>query len=364
MAKIPVPNSQQVVQRGKAALNDASNGIMPSGPGVRAIADYVNMLNARRGRCYYSYTNKLLFTGFPGSAVDNFTHRFAFHTGPLATKLRFVGCIYKGSVNGLDPSDSFGYWVLRTGLTGAGTTTTQASMYASSVGAADIYAADNFADVRQDIDVLPDTDYRLEFHQINRFAIVSLSCYEVTRSLLDTTTDTNMIDTSAIRNLAPITDATTASILTASEKLWKRGGHPLFYFGVSDGGGFGLVSLTDKNIFNTAITAPATDTPGFPINVPYAGSRDGSTVGVVFWLHAWIAPSPNSATVKFLDQAGNTLATIAVPFTGTAGGDWYSTTANLTDASGATPTTRVEVYGSVTGGTLTWTAVGAFMYVA
>ena len=57
----------------------------------------------------------------------------------------------------------------------------------------------------------------------------------------------------------------------------------------------------------------------------------------------------------------------SISVTGTAVDEtgWYSTTGNLSDASGTTPATRVEVYGSVTNTyQLIVYAYGMFQYVA
>lgn len=354
MTTIAVPGGSQLSSGGIPTLRDHFNGASPWAPSIRELADFLHMLGARRGRVLFSkYVNTLYTTA---DATDRTTLRFACHTGPFATTVRLATVVYPASSRSA-AADSKGYWVMETGLTGSGTTTTGSSNIATRIYTA--HAADNFDYFTQDFTVASDSDYRFTFHQVNAYAVQSVTAYEASRSVLDTTTDTNAIDTTKIATLQPITTTTAHAIYALADKLWKRGGHPLFAWNMDGTTALATAATTAANFLDATTTTSST-TMGWPINIPYSGSLDSSNVGIVFWTNAYV--SAGTGTITLRDQAGAIKATISVTATAAT---WQSTTGNLSDLAGVTPTTRLEVYASVTAAnTLNIHACGAFLYVA
>jgi hypothetical protein len=354
MATILIPNGPQLVRGGIPTFRDHFNGASPWAPSIRELADFLNMLGARRGRCLFSKYCVTWYT--TADTTDRPTLRFACHTGPFATRVRIAMVTYPATSRS-SGGDSKAYWVMETGITGSGTTTTGSNTYQTKIYTA--HAADNFDYVVQEFTVSSDSDYRFVLHQLNAYSVVSVEAYELSRSTLDTTTDTNVIDTRQIAAGLPITTVTTNKIYALADKLWKRGGHPLFVWNMDGASALAKTNTSAAN-FIDGTTTPTSTTLGFPINIPFSGSLDSSDVGIVFWTNAYV--SAGTGTITLRDQAGTVMATISVTATSAT---WQSTTGNLADFAGTTPTTRLEVYASVTAAnTLNIHALGAFMHVA
>lgn len=369
MTMIPVPNdiqrvmqiipigggSQYRVRGGYPTLRDYSNGQIPGAGAIRETSDMLHTLLARRGRHLFSKYVKTWYT--TADLTDRTTLRFACHTGPFATTVRIVTVGYPAS--SFASGDSKAWWVSETGLTGSGTTSTGSIAYSTGLYTAN--AVSNMWTVTQEFTVTRDQDYRFTLHQVNAFAVVSVSAFEVARPVLDTTADTLAIDTTEIAALAPITSDTANSILALSDKLWRRGGHSLWCWSVDGATPLGITASTAANILD-GTTTPTSTTMGQIVQVPYAGSLDSSAVACVLWLNAYVSNALATGTVTLRDQTGTILGTISV--TGTSA-TWYSTTVNLVDGSGGVPTTRLELYASVTATyTLNVHAFGCFMYKA
>jgi hypothetical protein len=358
-AKIPV---QPVPPTGIAA-NRFFNGVGPHAPDLRELGDYLNALLARRPRILYSHYVWRPYT--TADATDRETQRFACHTGPLANKVR-ITCV-RFPAQARAASDSYAYWELETELTGTGTTTTGASIFGSGLYANDAAAEANFfSSSTQEFDVEPDTDYRFTLHQINAFDIVSVVAYEVPRAVLDSSVDSPIVNVTRISQGAGIYGGATPSgavheLHEVADKLWRRGGHPLMYWSRDGATALATTAGSAANIIDET-TTPAATTYGWPVQLTYSGSLDSSDVGIVFWVNAYVSNALGTGTITLRDQANNVIATCSVTGTSAA---WYSDTGTLTDGSGGTPTTRIEVYAEVSGGyTLSVHAFGAFMYTA
>lgn len=319
--------------------NPYVNGVGPHAPDIRATADMLNMLLGRRGRVLFRKYVKTRYT--TASATDNSTLRFACHTGPLAETIRIVTVGYPASV--LAASDSYAYWVMETELTGTGTSTTGESVFASGLYTA--HAADNFTGpIVQEFAVEPDTAYRFTLHQINAYAVQSVVAFEVPRTILDTSQDSPVVDTSRIGQGKPITTATAAQILASSASLADHG-MPLFSWSV-DGTIALPCSTTNRNVFD-ATTTVASTTLGWPVDMEYLGRKDGSTGGNVFvtvWAYCThdVAFGATGGVLTFRDQSNNDLGTLTVSGTIPA---WFTTGFSLDST-----VTRVEVYGDSTSG--------------
>jgi hypothetical protein len=355
-AKITVP---PVPPEGIPA-NRFFNGVGPHAPDIRELGDYLNGLLARRPRILYSHYVWRPYT--TADATDRETQRFACHTGPLANKVRITCVGYPAQARAA--SDSYAYWELETALTGTGTTTTGASVFGSGLYASDAAAEANFfSSFTQEFDVEPDTDYRFQLHQINAFDVVSVVAYEVPRAVLDSAEDSPIVNVTRISQGAGIYGApgTVKELHAVADKLWRRGGHPLMYWSRDGATALATTAGTAANIIDET-TTPASTTYGWPVKLSYSGSLDSGNVGVVFWVNAFISNALGTGTITLRDQANNVIATATVTGTTQA---WYSATGTLSDASGATPTTRLEVYAEISGGyTLSVHAFGCFQYVA
>lgn len=364
MAIIPIPNGPQLVRGGIPTFSAFFNGASPWASTIRRLADFLHMLVTRRGRVLFTKYIKTVYAS--ADTTDRATLRFACHTGPFARTVRIAMTLYPAASRDAG-GDTKLYWTMETGLTGSGTTTTGNNVVYIATYAA--HAADNFDWTTQEFTVSPDTDYRFVLHQFNSMAVQAVTVYEVTRPVLDTSVDTGTIDTTKIKCFDPITGRgpdpltanTTHSILALADKIWKRGGHPLFAWNVDGATAMAITATTAANILDSTTTTTST-TMGWPVHIEYSGSLDSSNVGVVFWVNAYVSNAAATGVVALKDQDGNTMASISVTATSAT---WYSTTANLTDASGSNPTERLEVYASVTSTyQLNLHAAGVFMHVA
>lgn len=359
MTRIPVPAPGLALASGRPALNDFANGQSPGAVGIRELADMLHALLCRRGRVLFaSHIHTVYVTA---TSTDTTTLRCAFRTGPFARSIRIVYVLTPAAV-ARAASDSYGYWVLRTGLTGTGLTSTSDNVY-STANYTGTLKADDLVTGSLTFAVAADAPFRLECHQINVFSLRSICVYEDTRAVLDTGAE-SAIDVAKIAHHWPITTTTMAGLRTLASTLWKRGGHPLLWWSTTDGVGLAETGSSVNNLHDGTTTATAS-TFGHPVSIPYSGALHTANVGVVAWVCARVNNALATGTVQFRDQAGNVICSVSV--TGTADDEtaWYSTTGNLSDASGATPTTRVEVYGSVTATyQLIVYAYGMFQYVA
>jgi hypothetical protein len=322
--------------------NPYVNGVGPHAPDIRDTADFLNMLLARRGRVLFRKYVKTRYD--TASATDNSTLRFACKTGPLAETIRIVTVGYPAA--SLAASDSYAYWVYDTGLTGTESPTTGASTFASGLYTA--HAADNFTGpIVQEFAVEPSTMYRFTLHQINAYAVQSAVAYELPRSLLDTSQDSPVIDTSRIAQGRPITTATAAQLLASSASLVSHG-MSLFSFSV-DGVNAIPASTTNRNILD-GTTTPTASTLGWPVDLEFLGQKQGtgassSNISVTAWAYLTHAPAfgASEGTVTFKDQDDNDLGTLdgfGVTFPA-----WVSTGFSI-----ASNVTRIEVYGQSASG--------------
>ena len=354
MSLVLVHNGVQIAQRGLPPLR-FRNGQSPTGAELRELADMAHTLMARRCRTLFSKYVKTRYT--TADSTDRTTVRFACRTGPFTTWLRFVTVGYPASSHAANESKC--YWVAETGLTGSGTTTTGDEHHSAAIYTA--HAADNFWMQVDEFAVTPDTYYRFTLHQVNAYAVQSVVVHEEVRAVLDTETDTGVIDTTKIADGQPITGGSGSQLnelLAAADMIWKRGPR-LWAWSVDGASPLAITATTAANVIDGS-TTPTSTTLGHPIEIPHAGSLNSSDVGVVFWLNAYVSNALATGTVTLRNQIGTILATISVTATSAT---WYSTTCNLQDASGGVETTRLEVYASVTSTyTLNLHAFGVFVH--
>lgn len=356
MTILAVPNLATELTEGATPLTLRwfRNGIQPSAPAGRREAEHINLCMAQRMRVVFSHAGAFtqdanaggIFEGFdPETNSDITTYRVAFRTGPVTRRLRARFIMLPADSETTATDGPYAMWVLRTGITGAGSTTDQAQMYLALIsGLADRFQLSELLIVEHTIDVSPDAYYRLELHQVNRARVVSATVWEEPRVSLDTTVDTAAVDPTAIYVGSPITQKQYRDMLVAAERVWKIG-QPLLQW-TADVGSAGTnlpheprsrTSATPANVLDQSYTAFDAAAPGFPVIVSYSGTLDSPNIPVVIWAYASCVSGTGS--ILFKDQAGNTIASIAPA--GAAA--WYSATGNLKDASGSPETTEIQV---------------------
>lgn len=375
MAIVQIPNPAIEFPEGATpyTLRWFRNGIVPPGVAAKRLAEHLNILLTQRGRAVMCHTGSFtqdantggVFEGFDTeSNSDLTTYRAAFHTGPTTTRLRARFAALRPDKESTATSSAYVEMYLRTGLTGDGTVSSLGPIYTPGQSTlSDQFALDEIYEWEQVIGVSPDTDYRIEVHQVNRARLVSCSIWESTSQSIDTAIYPVVIDPSTFRQGDVITDDQMRQLMLAADTAWRIG-QPLFHW-TADVAASGTnlpheprsrTSATAANLLDQSYTAYDAAAPGFYIDAPYSGTLGSSNIPVVFWCYA--SCTSGTGSVVFKDQAGVTLATI----TPSGAAAWYSTTGNLTDASG-TETTEVQVLfaGDATNSCVVH-AVGAFVY--
>jgi len=348
VSKILIPNGVQANARGIVAINDHCNGTIPCAIPTSHTAQLANVLLGCRGRLLGTYFQDPVFT--TGTGVDSYTGLFLFHSGPSARTIRMVGLALPAGAGRATNQDSFVYFETRPGLTGTGTYTSSNKSYAC--GTYVTTNASQYYRFELTADILPDTDYRLYLHQQNIYSIRSLSIFEEVRTSFDTATDF-CIDSSTMNHMAPITTTHMKQIVDAAEKIWRMPGN-IYDWHSSGVGHINVSATTLTNPFDSSTTASAT-TEGWPVPIlTYAGSLDSSNVGVVCWVALDSSGAPGADwTFEWRDQANNKIATVTMLNADFGSGVtrlFFPASAFLTDASGGTPTTKIDFLAKTSSG--------------
>lgn len=334
------------------------NGVAPPGPASKRLGDSLNVLMARRGRILFSKRNTYALHANFDSATnsDITTWRGAFHTGPTTRKVRMRMVLLPLPGDVVISTDAYVQWTLRTGLTGAGVATVQASIIDAGLSSSASFTADEGYTVEQEWEVAADAHYRVELHQVNRARPLSAVIYEVPRTELQTDQDPG-VDVSSIYVSGPIVRGPLDAMMQAADLVWRIG-HPLGAWCTDlPADVLARTLATLRNAFDQTVTAPSSTSPGWPINVPYSGSLESGEVPVVLWAYASCVSG--TGTIEWRDQDDNVIGSVAPA--GAAA--WYATTGVLGDATAAEPTTQIDPFiaGDATNA-LNVFALGMFMH--
>ncbi len=339
------------------ALDWIRNGEVPSGNRARKLSELYNTILGWRKK---SFSKSILPTQALNTGGDQATWRFAMHTSPVTSQLALEWVYAATGTFHATPTQPNFYVNTETGLTGSGTSTDHDPVYASGILAS---TADTEPDLwystRQLINVDPDTDYRITVHNVSFMRVLGLVVQEMPKLVMDTSTDTGSIDTSAFYATGAVTGTAYADVTGAAAKVWKRCGPQVFSWSVDAQTAITRNPGSFVNLLDSSVTTFSASSPGFPAEVDYHGSLDSSNVPCVVYCYA--GTDSGTGKVRWIDDAG-TLATIDV--SGAAA--WYSTTCNLRDVAAATPTTKVDVHvlGPGGGNNLSVYAAGMFLYGA
>lgn len=350
--KYPVDNVPEVLERGQPPLAYARNGVIPSAWASAKAARMLNSLLAR-GRVLFSKTWPSTVSYDANTTTDATTSLFACHTGPLASKVR-VAYVVQEPGGAFATGDSYAYWVTETGLTGAGSSTTRAKVYNARSGSTAVTST--LRVLWQEFSISADTDYRFALHQSNRFNLQTVTVYEIPRTVL-LSSESSFVEVAPFYHPGFILDGSIAGLVSGAEKLWKRGGHPIFQWSRDGTAYVTRTTNTAANLLDQTVTTVSANSPGWPVSVPYSGTLSTTTVPCIAWCYA--LTNAGTGTIEIKNQAGTVLATFSVGSANT----WQSTTLNLTDAGG-TQTTKLDVHitGPGGGNTLSVAGVGVFMY--
>lgn len=321
MAILPVDYTWGTVLAGfRLPINWARNGIIPPGGDARGLCDYYNYLLA--GRKKVLFRKSIRPPACATSTGDLTTWRWACHTGPVTTTLHVTYVVVPtlGSDSNSTPS---AYLVSTTGLTGAGTATTYDPIYVDDSKSTTIVPNDYRAQER-DITVLADQDYRFELHVTNGMRVIGLTVEELPRLVLDTSTDTAAVDSSAVQQGYSVWDAPTADLFAAADKVWTRNGKTLFSWSVAGITPIQRTSATKANLIDQAQLGWAANTPGHPVNTLYCGSLDEATIPAVFYAYGSMAAGTGKVTIV---GASGPIAVINVT---SPSAQFWTKTANLT----------------------------------
>lgn len=353
MAVIPVNYLWGFLPLGRDPINYARNHIGPSGSGARDTAEYANYLLG--GRKKVLFRKSIRPTQAIASTADESTWRWAGHTGPLTTALN---CKYVAiPLSGADYNNaSRTYIVMQENLTGAGTSTTNTSLYMTDEDEGTI-VPDDYRLLEQEFAITADTDYRFTLHVENGMRIISLTVSEINRLTVDTSTDTSAVDSTKFYQGGWIHDAPVTDIFDAADKVWKRNGKTLVTWSVAGTTAVTRSSATAANIFDQAVTTYGASTPGFPCVVTNSHSFDSNNVGVTMYCYASIPAG--SGKVKFLKDGGGELGSMTV---NSSTAQFWTTTGNL-DGTLTSDKLDIHIEGDGTNALSCW-AAGAFLHVA
>jgi hypothetical protein len=330
------------------------HGIAPPGVAAKRLAEHLNALMAQQCRVVFAHAGVYrpdsntggIFEGFDTeSNSDLTTYRVAFHTGPVTRRLKVKMVLLPPDSETTATSAAYAQWTLTVGLTGSGSATVQSAITVpTQSGLTDDFQAFELFEAEQYIDVSPDTNYRMELHQVNRMRVVSCSIFEEPRTSLDTTIDTYAVDPTPFVQARPITQQQYRDLMVAANAVWRIG-QPLIQWTAdvaSAGTNLGheprsRTSATAANVLDQSYTAANESAPGYTIEIPYSGTLESGNVPVVMWAYA--SCTGGTGAITFKNQAGTTLGSLAPA----GAANWYSTTGNFVDASGTTETTKVDV---------------------
>lgn len=346
------------ITKGPVPLNVARNRVTAGGPATQQqIAAFANGLLGKVAKKVLFERSFLLPLQFTGSQVIG---RFAGHTSPGVSRARFEVVCMSGSTTSSPPQPIKTTLGQETGLTGAGTTSTPVTLFGADLAASD--APNGYFTSLADFDITADQDYRWTVTTHDGMRVLSCSLYELPRDTVDPSAVTGAVDSTLIGSGLAVCDETIEDVLVCAEKLWKRGGPRLFtwaYDRQSVMGSASTSSATYVNAFDTSVTTVSATSPGFPVRLQYHHSLDSNNVGVTFYAYGAMFPAAGTGDVKFLDAAGNTLATINIASTTNA---WYTSTGTM-DGTNSTDKIDVHIRGDGTN-TILLESAGAFRHVA
>lgn len=334
------------------------NGITPSATAARRLADGINQGLAQRVRVHFAHPNLhgLHADYDSGTNSELVTWRFACHTGPVTRQLR-AHTVFLPLPNGATPAGAPQvWWVMKTGLTGSGSTTTQAAVTTPVLSTSTDITADELFAVEQLFDVAPDADYRFELHVKERARPISGTVYEVPRPVLYTDED-RCVDSTTIYQGGPITQQTLSQMFERAQDLYRLG-QPLGWWTADlPGDERSRTTASARNLFDQTLSAPADTSPGWPVEVPYHGTLESADVPIMFWAYASAVGGTSTLTLR--DQAGAVVATLSPA----GAADWYAAAGTLKDRRSADETTKLDLFleGDGTNAAKVH-AAGAFVY--
>lgn len=242
---------------------------------------------------------------------------YAGHTSPAATRARFEVVMIPGDTGSSPLVPMKVVLTQETGLTGAGSSSTAATLHRSELGSGSRPASWSTSYVDFDID--PDQDYRWTVTALDGARPITCSLYELPIDYVDPASVTGAVDSTLISTQLAVTDESIEDILVCVDKLWRRSGPRLFSksnpVATSGGIGGGRTTASYANVFDQSVTTVSSTSPGFPVRLQYHHSLDSTDVPVRFWVRGRCVSG--SGDVRFFDAAGNTLATITVSGTTT-----------------------------------------------
>ncbi len=310
-------------------LSVVRNGVGCGAHATQAnIADYANGLlrkTVKKVLFQKSIRPAILQTNWSGTYTVGI---FAGHTSPGVSRARFEIVAVPGSTNASPPNPVKVILSQETGLTGTGTTSTPATIYTTELSST--ISPDRYSTQYADFTILPDQDYRWTVTLYDGARAFSMCLYELPEDSVNPSTDAGAVDTSLIQVGQAVCDETVSDILTCADKLWRRGGPPLF--GASGSTDFSpqilyaRTSTTYANTLDQSVTTVSSSSPGYPVRVQNQHSFDSINVPCVFYTRAKMAAGAGSGDIRILDNSGTVLATINV--TGTSY-TWYTATFSL-----------------------------------
>lgn len=294
----------------------ARNGQITDGANMATLANYVNMIAARRFKILAQGGNSI-----SGLLSTSATIAAQWHTSPNCGGVEVVLV--------LGPSTSataFGSYTFT--VDGVAQATRYITGDTGGVSGPNDLVFDHQTFVDGSGDPLAgDTDYEATMTLTNA-ALLYYIIYERPRNSLDTDTDT-AIATDVFAYNAPILDRDVATMVDAMWKLHRRQGAVHFTHQVQLGTPPSEPTTTFINILDGSLAIVGAAAAGF-WTIPYRKNRlAGSTVDVVLWAYGEVvAPGAGTGQVKFANSAG-TIGTV----TGFAGAAEFRSTTGTLDAT-------------------------------
>ena len=323
-----------------ALLNDAGllphnlarNGIPPSAPAVREIADALNCLLGRRVR-FLSASHVPPAQSYAVSGVQT-TYRFRTHLSPNGTTVRIKMTLIPTDTHATLPT---GWWVVTNKDTGVvayddGTSGTDRSFtFDGSLATPTSAVPDDYTYVQRMFPGLTGgADYTFEFKQKNLLRPLGYTAYEVARTSLDTANDT-VVDTTRIIADRPIYDADVLDLLAALESAWQRLGPQHLAWTINSITPRSTTSGAMINLIDGTTTTSGwtTTTPGAKAHLQYhdsADTRQAATYSVPVRIYCYAGAPVGTGTVRVRYGTGGS-DYLEIPNITTAG--WYTAAGTL-----------------------------------
>ncbi|MEK7180385.1 MAG: hypothetical protein AAB706_02830, partial [Patescibacteria group bacterium] len=332
MAIIPV-STTLLTSAGLVPHNLARNGIPPSGPAVRAIADGVNFILGNRVRFLAAKYVKPA-QSYAVSGVQT-TYRFRTRLTPNGTTVRIRMVLIPTDTHTTTPA---GWWVVTNKDTSTveyddGTLGTDRRITLDSTLATPTSAvpSDYVYVQRMFTGLTGGADYTFEFKQQNILRPLGFTAYEVARTSLDTASDA-AVDTARLVPDRPIYDADVLDLLTGIQSAWEKQGPQHVAWTVHNITPVAVSTATETNLIDGTTTtngwtATSAGVKCYAMHHDSADTRKAATYSVPVRAYVYASDLGGAGTVRFRYGTG-AAEHIAVTAIGATAG-WYTATGTV-----------------------------------